>query len=57
MSMTKRQMDAERERQEKQNRDNCGCVFNWDDKFWQECPEHAGETKRRMDEEAEIYCE
>jgi hypothetical protein len=41
--MTKRLIDAEAEKAKAKEIENCGCKYNWDDKFMEKCEKHLQE--------------
>ena len=43
MSLTKREMEREREAKLAEEKQSCGCCWNFDDKFEELCEKHAAE--------------
>lgn len=45
MSLTKRWMESERDKQRAEEKRTCGCHFNYDDKFEVLCEKHRAESE------------
>jgi hypothetical protein len=51
MSLTKRWMEADAEAETAKEKAECGCRFNWDDKYEELCPKHQAEEDERQHHE------
>lgn len=38
--------------------ESCGCVFNWNDKFYEsQCAEHLAADEKQFDESEQFWCD